>query len=105
MKLGQYIKMLEGKDPDQKVKLGLGKPFCWRGDYSELGFKPVKNTTIGEMLKEAKGAVGKTFEGHICGKFRMSEITTIHIEENSFDWTDGSVAMKMLLDLMLGDEG
>lgn len=100
MTLGRYIKRLEAADPEQKVKIGLGNPHSWRGRYDELAFEPVEDTTIGDMLSQARSAVGATYTGYKGGKFFMDEETTINVDMHG-SWTDGSALWDMLLSLLL----
>ena len=100
MTLGEYIKRLESANPKQEVSLGLGNPHSWRGSYAELAFEPVKNTTIGEMLVEAKKAIGSTYEGYKGGNYTMTTNTTINVEYYG-EWTDGGQLWEMFLDLLL----
>jgi len=100
MTLGEYIERLEKADPEKKVKLGLGNPDSWRGVYSELAFAPVENTTVGEMLSEARKAVGATYEGYKGGEYTMTKDTDIHVDCYG-QWSDGKVLWNMLLDLIL----
>lgn len=81
MRLEDLIKNLEALDPDKKVKHGFGSPHSDRGDYCNLAFKPLEETTVGEMLKHAKSALGKIFEGYKGGHFLMDTYTKCHIGE------------------------
>lgn len=101
MDLGEYITLLEKHEPEKEVALGLGNPHPWRGSYDELAFEPVQNTTVGEMLDAAKSAIGQTMTGYKGGDFVMTESTKINIEFYG-NWTDGTQALNMLFDLMLG---
>ena len=102
MTLGEYISLLEDYPRDLEVKKGLGNPHSWRGNYTELAFEPVENTTVGQMLDEARSAVGATMEGYKGGQYLMDEGTTIHIDPYG-SYTGGSTALLMLFELMLGD--
>lgn len=102
MNLGEYIARLERENPDKKVPMGLGKPHSWRGSYDELSFEPVKDTTVGEMLADARSAVGKTFIGWKGGEYTMTEFTRINVDFRG-KWSDGSQLLEMLLDLLFSD--
>jgi len=99
MRLGQYIKYLETKNPNTVVRIGLGNPHAWRGSYQELAFEPVENTTIGKMLNEAKSSVNSTYEGWEGGNYRMDLSTKINIDYKGVH-SNGEKVMEMLLDLM-----
>jgi hypothetical protein len=82
--LGDFIKDLEKLPKNKAVQIELGVyPFefdSWRGSYRELSLDYSKTPiTVSELLKEAKKAVGKTFEGYKGGDFTMSTHTPIHI--------------------------
>lgn len=99
MPLGELIERLEGC-ADRKVRLGFGKPHSYRGYYEDLAFEPVRNTTVGAMLKAAKGALEKTFEGYKGGDFTMTKDTHCWIAE----WGGtGEPIGPLLLSFMLGE--
>jgi hypothetical protein len=77
--LGDLINWLEKQDPFLWVPDGFSEPHTDRGDYSELAFNPESLARIGEMLTQAKSAVGETFEGWKGGDFQMSERTPVYI--------------------------
>lgn len=77
--LGQVIAKLRAYDPNHVVPVGFGEPASWRGDYSELAFEPVTNTTAGAMLGHAVLALGKTFEAYKGGLYRMDENTPVNV--------------------------
>jgi len=81
MNLEQLIAFLEEKEPSKKVLNGFGEPHSDRGDYSDLAFDPVVETTYGEMLKHAKSAMGKEFFGYKGGVYLMEGYTTVLIGE------------------------
>lgn len=58
---------------------GFGEPHTDRGDYSNLAFDHVEETTMGEMLKWAESAVDETFTGWKGGEFTMREFTDVYI--------------------------
>lgn len=102
MTLDEYINLLEKYPRDRKVKKGLGNPDSWRGSYEELAFEPVEDTTIGEMIDCAREVNGKVLTGYKGGDYLMEGITTINVDYHGC-WTDGSCALNMLFDLMLGE--
>ncbi len=101
MILEEYIELLD-KQPDhfKVVKIGLGHPHSWRGDYRELAFEPVEDVTIGYMLDEATKALGTTYTGYKGGEFKMNEYTTINVEYEG-NYTDNGLLFQLLFDLML----
>lgn len=80
MTLGHLITLLEKIPFDLKVKKGFENPHSWRGAYDELAFEPVDNTTIGEMLSEAKKALNNTYAGYKGDNFTVNEWTDVHID-------------------------
>ncbi|MGS2592048.1 hypothetical protein [Streptomyces hebeiensis] len=75
MNLGDLITTLEAASPDQPVAHGFGNPHSYRGDYMDLAFEPVDDTTVGAMLAAARSAVDATFQGWKGGDFTMSTDT------------------------------
>ena len=82
MCLKELIEWLEQQDQSATVKDGFGSPHSDRGNYENLAFNPVEETTFGAMLKHAKSAMGATFIGWKGGEFTMDEYTYCHIGEN-----------------------
>ena len=81
MTLGQLIKSLESIPPETKVRRGIGRPHSNRGYYDQLGFEPVENTTVGEMLTAAKSADGATYQGWKGGDFTMRLSTEVNVSK------------------------
>ena len=81
MTLGELIAALEKLNPELEVPLGFGEPHSYRGDYYDLAFEPKRNVTVGEMLADAKSALGTTYQGYKGGDFTMNEWTTCWLAE------------------------
>lgn len=81
MILKELIGYLEGMDPGRIVEFGFGNPHSYRGYYSELAFEPVKHTTVAEMLKAARSAIGCAFQGWKGGDFEMGEYSEVYLAE------------------------
>lgn len=81
MTLGTLIEWLEKQNQNLVVNDGFGSPHSDRGDYSELAFKPLPKAKIGDMLKYAKSAIGKTFVGWKGGEYKMDLHTSVYIGE------------------------
>jgi len=79
MNLGELIEWLENQNQNLVVKDGFSTPHSDRGCYEELAFHPESESKISDMLKNAKSAVGKTFEGWKGGHFEMNETTSVYI--------------------------
>lgn len=79
--LSELIEFLEQLPKDHIVRYGFGEPDSYRGYYEDVAFKPVENTTIGDMLEHARSALGKTFSGYKGGDFLMNEDTDCWIAE------------------------
>ncbi|MFC9490722.1 hypothetical protein ACFTZM_32240, partial [Streptomyces hydrogenans] len=63
MPLGELITALEAADPDLVLPDGFTHPHSYRGYYHELAFEPAHNATVGEMLADARSALGTTYTG------------------------------------------
>lgn len=77
--LSDLITWLQKQKKTAKVKDGFGSPHSDRGDYYDLAFDPVPETTFGDMLKHAESALGATFEGYKGGEFTMYGTTDCKI--------------------------
>jgi hypothetical protein len=69
--LTELITYFEKYESDRKIPLGFGDPHSYRGNYEDVAFEPVKNTTVGETLKWLRSAVDCTFQGYKGGEFKM----------------------------------
>lgn len=81
MCLKDLISWLEKQNPDHVVPHGFANPHSYRGDYYDLAFEPKENARLGDMLTEAKAALGQTFDGYKGGEFTMGEYTNCWISE------------------------
>lgn len=97
--LGGLIKALTVVDPDLRVSYGFGAPCSHRWDYSELAFVAKRDTTVGEMLAQARSALGQTFTGWKGGEYTMDELTPVNLVRSPRDV--GETLGKALLMLML----
>lgn len=97
MTLGQLIKELQSHDPEAEVKFDFAEFYpttfmSWRGDYGELALsyehgdtirfvmeKPLP--TVGDLLKAAHEANGRTFTGYKGGNFTMGPETEIWVAQ------------------------
>ncbi len=88
--LGTLVAALEGENADMPViydmpvtfgrsgKVYPSAPDSYRGYYSDLSFPPSDTPiTVGELLREAKDAIGSTFEGYKGGDFTMDAETPL----------------------------
>lgn len=101
MTIGELIKTLEGFHREHEVLYGFGAADSWRGSYEQCAFKPVKNTTVGEMLKHAKAAIGPEFYGYKGGTYTFGEHTMCHVAKHG-DYREDSEMSPALLGWMLG---
>lgn len=102
MCLGELILHLESFSPDMRVANGFGSAHSDRGDYSNVAFEPEYDTTVGEMLAHAAGALGATFEGWKGGTFTMTAFVDTHIGRYG---ECGEGIGRLMLGLMLGCDG
>jgi len=100
MTLQELIEELERHPPEQKVGLGFANPHSYRGDYEELAFAAESDTTVGDMLSCAKGALGAAYQGYKGGGYVMGETTNVWLAGYSFT---GEEIGPVLLGFMLGD--
>ncbi|CAO0827074.1 hypothetical protein ACTFBT_01180 [Streptomyces microflavus] len=101
MVLENLIEMLEAADPDTVVKHGFTNPHSYRGYYHDLAFEPASNVRVGDMLADARGALGETFEGWKGGDFEMGRYTDCWL---SFEGQSGGETIgRLLVTYMLGD--
>lgn len=90
MTLGGLIQDLEACNQDADIMFDFGyfEPshlMSWRGIYAELalGYKGStfsSKTKVKAILKDAKQAVGRVYEGYKGGDFEMNHGTRIHID-------------------------
>lgn len=71
MGLGELIEFLKKYPRETAVPVGFGNPHSYRGDYADLAFEPVKETTVGVMLDAAESAVDAIYEGWKGGDYQM----------------------------------
>jgi hypothetical protein len=102
MTLAELIKVLESRDPNQFVRYGFCYPHSYRGYYHDLAFIPTKDTTVGQMLKEAREAVGSTYGGWKGDEFTMGEHSTCWLSNVGVSSCE-SFGPKLLA-FMLGEE-
>jgi hypothetical protein len=81
MNLVDLITELARRDPRTVVKDGFGSGHSDRGDYSNAAFKPVAETTYGEMLRNAKALLGTHQTGWKGGEYMMGGWADVHIGE------------------------
>lgn len=101
MTLQSLIEALERAPADRVVPFGFGRPHSYRGFYDELAFEPKENVTVGEMLADAKSAVGRTFQGYKGGDYTMDGWTHVWLAEYG---CSGEGIGPTLLRYMLGTE-
>lgn len=97
--LAQLIDDLSGRDPNQAVAYGFGKPHSYRGYYEDLAFEPVPNTTVGAMLAAAQDAFGQIYTGYKGGEYTMGSYTPVWLAEHG---STGETIGAVMLELMLG---
>lgn len=99
MTLDELIKALEAEDPDKVLPLGFSHPHSWRGDYMQLAFEPTANVTVGQMLADARSALGTAYEG---GRYTMHGYTDCHLAEEGRAGDDGLGPLLLTLLLAAG---
>ncbi|MFB8071112.1 hypothetical protein [Streptomyces californicus] len=101
MVLEDLIEMLEAADPDTVVKHGFTNPHSYRGYYHDLAFEPASNVRVGDMLEDARGALGETFEGWKGGDFTMNGYTDCWLSVEGY--SSGETLGPLLVTYMLED--
>lgn len=81
MTLDELIQELRNRDPTIVVRNGFSSGHSDRGDYSNVAFTPVDETTIGEMLHHAESIKGQTVGGYKGGTYLMAGYVDAHIGE------------------------
>lgn len=101
MTLKEIINFLESQDQEKIIPKGWGEgsAHSYRGHYNDLAFEPKDNTSISEMLAEAKSALGKEFTGYKGGEFYMGASTDCHIANYG---SCGDELSQQLLEIMCG---
>jgi hypothetical protein len=82
--LGDLVERLAAADPSFPViydwveQAAPSAPESYRGYYSDLSFPPASTPiTAAELLRDAKDAIGSTFEGYKGGDFTMGADTPL----------------------------
>lgn len=99
MTLDELIVALEAADPALVLPLGFSNPHSYRGDYMDLAFEPTANVTVGQMLADARTALGATYQGHKGGDYTMHAYTDCWLAEDGRG--DGETIGPVLLTLLL----
>jgi len=100
MYLKELIEFLEERNPDIVCPLGFSNPDSYRGSYDQLAFAPTENVTVGEMLVDAKSALGTMYYGYKGGEYVMDEYTECWLAK--YGYTGESIG-EVLLKYMVGD--
>lgn len=82
MTLSELIGALETADPGLVLPLGFSNPHSYRGFYTDLAFEPTANVTVGQMLADARSALGATYQGHKGGDYTMEGWTECWLAED-----------------------
>lgn len=99
MYLKDLIEWLDKQPLNTKVPVGFGKPHSYRGCCNDLAFEPVENTTVGQMLVEAKSALGSTYFGWKGAKYTMCEYSLCWLAKKG---RYGEIIGPALLNYMVG---
>lgn len=102
MTLEELIRVLEESDQSRIVKCGFSDPHSFRGHYEQLAFKPTTNAKVGNMLEDARRALGSTYQGWKGGDFLMHEHTPVWIAQRGSS-QDAFELTELSLNMMLGN--
>lgn len=75
--LGDLIRYLERFPANARFAIGFGGPHSYRGYYDELAFERRDDVAVRDMLADARGAVGTTYQGYKGGNYTMSLDTPV----------------------------
>jgi hypothetical protein len=101
MTLGELIAALEAAPADRIIRNGFESPHSYRGWYERLAFEPANNIRVGDMLDDARGALGRVFMGYKGGDYRMYGHTEVYLANYG---ECGEEIGPSLLAYMLADE-
>jgi hypothetical protein len=99
--LGDLIKQLAAADQSLVLPHGFHKPHSYRGYYTDLAFEPTTNVTVAQMLKDARTALGSTYQGYKGGDFTMGEYSDCWLAEYGSEG-DGIGSLLIVLMLAVG---
>ncbi|MFF1790787.1 hypothetical protein ACFVX9_30520 [Kitasatospora sp. NPDC058243] len=98
MILDDLIATLETADPDLVITDGFTNPHSYRGYYEDIAFEPAANVRVGDMLAEARGALGSTYQGWKGGDFTMQGYADCWLaEQGNLGETIGALLLKLML--------
>lgn len=105
MTLDELIKALEAEGGHGRVlPLGFGNPHSYRGFYDELAFEPLAGVTVGQMLADARRALGATYEGWKGGEYTMKGYTDCWLAEQGSTSPGETIGPTLLTCLLTSDE-
>jgi len=100
MYLKDLIAFLEKRDAAIVVPVGFTHPHSYRGFYQDLAFEPAVNVTVGEMLRDAKAALGQPYTAYNGGEYTMGGYTDVWLAK----WGHAGEGIgPVLLGYMLGE--
>jgi hypothetical protein len=99
MTLDELISALAAEDPCRILPLGFSHPHSYRGIYSDVAFEPTRDVTVGQMLADARSAVGTTYQGWKGGDSTMDGYTDVWLSEegSASDEQLGPILLTLLL--------
>jgi hypothetical protein len=99
MTLDELIAALEAADPALVLRDGFTNPHSYRGIYADLAFEPARNVTVGEMLADARSALGATYQGWKGGDYTMTGWADCWLSEegHASDETLGPTLLRLML--------
>ena len=99
MTLAELITVLEAADPNLVLPDGFTNPHSYRGDYMDLAFEPASNVTVGQMLADARSALGTTYQGWKGGDFEMRDYTDcwLSMEGSASGDSIGPLLLRLML--------
>ncbi len=105
MTLQQLIDRLKDNQDAGVLVNGFDSYHSWRGDYSEIAFRPAKNVDVGVMLEVATNALGDTIHGYKGGEYEVYPSTECYLTYSSGEYGGNDDAFTSRdLDRMLRNE-
>lgn len=97
MMLRDLIDTLRKYPPDLAVPVGFGEPYLYKGYPEVLAFRMKKDTTVGNMLAQAEGAVARTYTDCSGNDCKVSIYNDCWFDDS------GEEIGSLLLSFMLGN--
>lgn len=82
MQLGEIITELEKYDPEALMPLGFEDPHSNSAFWDHLGFVPVRDVSVKNVLTECRWALGREFPGQYQGLYTATTETPCRLSDH-----------------------